>query len=667
MKQRERLSTTERARKLFVGKARDLKDENIFEKVTLVAILAWVGLGSDGLSSSCYGPEESYNALGQYHGMTIFIALAVVLTISIISSSYSQIIKLFPSGGGGYKVATKLLNPKLGMVSGCSLIVDYVLTISISVASGVDAIFSNFPPAYQHLKLSVTLVIILLLLLVNLRGIKESVFSLLPIFIVFLLTHAFTIVYPIFFHTRDFINLVPDATREFKQASHSMGTFAVLIILARAYSMGAGTYTGIEAVSNSMVILKEPRVKTGIATMRLMAFSLGITVLGLLVAYSLFHLKHIPGKTMNANLLEAMTAGWNKWVGQPFVVITLLSEAALLFVGAQTGFLDGPRVISNMAQDNWFPRRFSVLSDRLVTQNGLILMAVSAAFILLVTGGSVNTLIVLYSINVFVTFSLSQAGMVRHWWQVKKNEGSWFTKLLINGLGFFLTLSILCTVLFIKFGEGGWLTILITSSLILFVVKVKGHYDKAATLLGQLDLKMFRQVEGAMLGYEKSHREPPEFNPDMHTACICVNDFNGIGIHTFLKIREDFEKYKNFIFISVGMVDSGTFKGEAELQNLEEDVKYNLKKYEELARAYGCFADSYYAIGTDIADEVKELSKKVVNKYNRVIFFIGNAIFTRPSSLTRMLHSQTQLTLQNRLAHKGFMMVLIPIKLTTTD
>ena len=288
MKPRERLSTTEKARNIFVGKARDLKDERIFEKVTLVAVLAWIGLGSDGLSSSCYGPEESYRALGQYHGMTIFIALAVVITIAIISSSYSQIIKLFPSGGGGYKVATKLLSPQFGMVSGCSLIVDYVLTIAISVASGVDAIFSNFPPAYQPYKLTVTLFVILILLLLNLRGIKESVFSLMPIFVIFLLTHAFTIIYPIFFHTKEFVNLVPDATREFRQAGNNMGTFAVLLILARAYSMGAGTYTGIEAVSNSMVILKEPRAKTGIHTMRLMAFSLGITVLGL--SCSVFHL-----------------------------------------------------------------------------------------------------------------------------------------------------------------------------------------------------------------------------------------------------------------------------------------------------------------------------------------------------------------------------------------
>lgn len=665
MKQRERLSTTERFRKWFVGGARDLKDEKIFEKVTLAAILAWIGLGSDGLSSSCYGPEEAYRALGQYHGMTIFIALAVVVTIMIISSSYSQIIKLFPSGGGGYQVAAKLLSPRIGMISGSSLIVDYVLTISISVASGVDAVFSNFPVSFQVYKLWTSLIIILVLLLLNLRGAKESVFSLMPIFIIFLLTHAFAIFYPIMFHTREVVNLIPEATREFKQASNSIGTFGALMVLARAYSMGAGTYTGIEAVSNSMVILKEPRIKTGIATMRLMAFSLAITVLGLFTAYSIFHLKHIPGKTMNANLLEAMTSGWNPWLGQSFIIITLISEAALLFVAAQTGFLGGPRIISNMAQDRWFPRRFSVLSDRLVTQNGLILMALTAAFILLVTGSNVTTLVVLYSINVFVTFSLSQAGMVRHWWQVKNKESNWVPKMLINGLGLILTVSILLTVVFIKFGEGGWLTILITSSLIFFVVRVRNHYDRAAKLLSRLDTKMFRHVEGAMLAYEKSHREAPAFDEESHTACLCVNEFNGIGINSFLKIREDFDNYKNFIFISVGMVDTGTFKGEEELQNLENNVKYNLRKYEDLARAYGCFADSFYSVGTDVADEVKELSKKVVHKYHRVIFFAGNAIFARPSSLTRMLHNQTQLTLQNRLAHKGFMMVMIPVKLTS--
>ena len=664
MRKREQLSTIERVRHLLVGNARDLKDENIFQKVTLIAILAWIGLGSDGLSSSCYGPEEAYRVLGNYHGMTIFIAFAVVLTIFIISSSYIQIIKLFPNGGGGYQVATKLLSPRMGMISGSSLIIDYVLTIAISVASGVDAIFSNFPVSFQPYKLWATLLIILILLLLNLRGTKESVISLMPIFIIFMLTHVLAIIYPIFFHYREYVDLIPTATHQFREAGKSLGTFTVLLILARAYSMGAGTYTGIEAVSNSMLILKEPRVRTGTNVMRLMAFSLAITVLGLMAAYSLFKLSHVPGQTMNATLLERMTSGWNPFIGRSFAIITLLSEAALLFVAAQTGFLGGPRVVSNMAQDRWFPGRFSVLSDRLVSQNGLVLMAIAAAFVLLVTRGSVNVLVVLYSINVFVTFSLSQTGMVRHWWLEKKKEKHWKYKLFINGIGLLLTVSILITVLFIKFTEGGWLTILITSSLIFFVVRVRNHYDRAEKLIHRLDHRMIKHTDPVIFDFRDSGKKPPEFDPESHTACICVNDYNGVGINTFLKVRADFENYKNFVFISVGMVDSGNFKGIEELNNLENHVNANLLRYRELANAYGCFADFYFTVGTDVADEVKDLSKKVIDKYKRVIFFVGQAIFARPSSLTRMLHNQTQLTLQNRLAHKGFMMVMIPVKLT---
>ena len=153
----------ERFRLLFIGKARDLYDEKIFHKMTLIAFFAWIGLGSDGLSSSCYGPEESYRALGQYTHLTIFIAIAITFTIFIISSSYSQIIKIFPSGGGGYKVATKLLSPQLGMISGCALIVDYILTISLSVSSGVDALFSYLPHFMQSSKL-----IFIVLMVINL-------------------------------------------------------------------------------------------------------------------------------------------------------------------------------------------------------------------------------------------------------------------------------------------------------------------------------------------------------------------------------------------------------------------------------------------------------------------------------------------------------------------
>jgi amino acid transporter len=160
---------------IFIGKARDLEDHSIFHKMSLVAVLAWVGLGADGLSSSCYGPEETMKALITHPALAMFVAIACVATIAIICVSYSQIIELFPGGGGGYLVASKLLSPNAGMVSGCALLVDYVLTIAISIAAGADALFSVLPEAWLPWKLTIALAATLLLTVLNLRGVKESV------------------------------------------------------------------------------------------------------------------------------------------------------------------------------------------------------------------------------------------------------------------------------------------------------------------------------------------------------------------------------------------------------------------------------------------------------------------------------------------------------------
>ena len=190
-----------------------------------------------------------------------------------------------------------------------------------------------------------------------------------------------------------------------------------MALLLKSYSMGAGTYTGIEAVSNGLPILREPRVKTGRRTMVYMGVSLALTVAGLLIAYQLYAVEISPDKTLNAVLFEKMTAGWSHPAGSAFVIVTLFSEAALLIIAAQTGFLDGPRVLANMALDRWFPAQFANLSERLVTRNGVLLMGCSGFIMMLATHGSVDLLVIFYSINVFITFSLSQAGMVRHWWQ----------------------------------------------------------------------------------------------------------------------------------------------------------------------------------------------------------------------------------------------------------
>src|ERR1700687_4087545 len=181
--------------RVLIGPARDLHDPQLFHSLSLVAFLAWVGLGSDGLSSSCYGPEEAFLALGTHQYLAVFLALLMALTVFIISASYAQTIDQFPTGGGGYLVATKLLGEYPGLVSGCALIVDYVLTIAISIASGADAIFSFLPVHWLPYKFWLAVIVVIVMVAMNLRGVKESVIALLPIFLAFVVLHAIMVGY----------------------------------------------------------------------------------------------------------------------------------------------------------------------------------------------------------------------------------------------------------------------------------------------------------------------------------------------------------------------------------------------------------------------------------------------------------------------------------------
>ena len=472
---------------IVIGGSRDPRDSRIFHKISLIAFFAWIGLGADGLSSSCYGPQEAYLALKGHFYLSVFVALATAITIFIISTSYSQIIEIFPHGGGGYLVASKLLSPSIGMVSGCALLIDYVLTIAVSIASGTDAIFSLLPVSGQTYRLAFAVFVVLILMLLNMRGVKESILFLMPIFLTFIATHIFIIIYVFSTHIPALPQVITAVRTDVGSTVSEVGFFGMLFLIMRAYSMGAGTYTGIEAVSNGMPVLREPRVQTAKHTMRYMAVSLAFMVLGLMLTYIFYNIRPQTGKTLNAILFQQATGGWGGNLSHIFILIALVSEAALLFVAAQTGFIDGPRVLGNMAVDRWFPTRFSVLSDRLVTQNGILIMSGLSIALMILSRGSVRFLVVLYSINVFITFSLSQLGMVRHWWNYRKSVKGWIRKLSINGTGLILTSFVLVSMIIFKFNEGGWITLIITGMLVVLAVIIKQHYRQTMEILKRLD------------------------------------------------------------------------------------------------------------------------------------------------------------------------------------
>src|SRR3954469_5685755 len=518
------------AKHVFIGRARELTEQGLFHKLSLVALLAWVGLGADGLSSSCYGPEETYKVLLAHPPLALFVAAMSAITIALICASYSQIISLFPSGGGGYVVASRLLSPAAGVVSGSALLIDYVLTIAISVASAMDAVFSFLPPEMVAWKVAAGVMGIAFLTLLNLRGVRESVLIWVPVFLLFLVTHVFAVGYIFATRASGLGTLLHDTGQSVGAVSKEVGVFGLLALLLRAYSMGAGTYTGIEAVSNGLPILREPRVRTGRRTMVLMALSLGGMVAGLLVAYLLVRVAPEEGKTLNAVLFEQMTAGWPAWLGGTFVKVSLCSAAALLFIAAQAGFLDGPRVLASMALDRWMPTRFAALSDRFVTLNGVMLMGGAALLVLLLTHGDVGLLVVLYSINVFLTFSLSQLGMVRHWWLVRREEKVWRQRLAVNAIGLGLTSFILVTLVILKFHDGGWVTVLLTAALVAVAFAVKRHYDGVKSQLVRLDAILEAPQHPPAAGA----RELAAPSGASRTAVIFVNGFNGLGLHTLL-------------------------------------------------------------------------------------------------------------------------------------
>jgi len=651
------ISVFKKVKDVVIGRAKNPFDTNIFHKLSLIAFLAWIGLGADGLSSSCYGPEAAFVALQGHTYLSIFVALASVVTVFLISASYSQIIELFPSGGGGYVVASKLLSPTVGMLSGCALLIDYVLTIALSVASGVDALFSFLPPEWLAVKLEVAIFMIFFLMILNMRGVKESVEPLIPVFLIFLLTHIIVISYAIVTHA----GMVPEVAREVAQDAHNasaqIGLFGMFMLLLRSYSLGAGTYTGIEAVSNGLSVLREPRVETGKRTMKYMAFSLAFTVFGLMTAYLLFKVIPQPGKTLNAVLFENMTSGWGNW-GHGFIVTTLVSEALLLFVAAQTGFIDGPRVISNMALDRWFPTRFANLSDRLVTQNGILIMGMAALLTLVLAHGKVQLLIIFYSINVFITFLLSQLGMVRHWWNVRQEERKWFRKTLVSGAGFLLTALILTSVVIIKFHEGGWVTLFVTGALAIFALLIKRHYLDVAKMLNRLNTL----VDVVTISAIGSVKNPP-YNESGRTAVILVSGFNGLGLHTLFNITRFFGKeFKNFIFVKVGIFDAGNFKGATEVVRLEAESQKELDRYVNFMREQGFYSEGVFYMGVDIIQESEKIIELVLRRYPSAVVFGGQLVFPSESLWTRWLHNDTAFTLQRKFYQQGIPFVVLPIR-----
>ncbi|HET6580253.1 MAG TPA: APC family permease [Methanoregula sp.] len=643
-----------RARHAIIGAKKNVEDPGIFHKIALFPLLAWIGLGADGVSSSSYGPSEAFIALGDYTYLAVFLGLGTALTVFIISYAYSRIIEHFPSGGGGYIVANHTIGERAGVVSGSALLIDYMLTITVSIAACAEAIFSFLPYSFQPYKLIFACLLILVLIEMNLRGVKESVTVLAPIFLVFIGAHALLLGYGIFAHAPQIAPVAVGIQAGLSRDIAAIGFIGVLAIFLRAYSLGGGTYTGIEAVANGMQIMREPRVKTGKRTMLYMAISLAVLSSGLFACYLLWNVRPVPGQTLNAVLANSIFGGWP--LGGLIALITIFSEAALLFVAAQTGFIDGPRVMANMAIDSWLPRSFALLSERLTMTNGILLMGGSALFVMIFTRGSVLILVTMYAINVFLTFSISEFGMSRFFYRNRATEKDWKRHIPIHLIGLVLCSTILAITLFEKLGQGGWLTLMLTTALVGLCFLIHGHYQRVTKGLRKLDSLL------AVIPATGVKNTNP-VNPHKMTAVQLVTGFHGFGVNTFYSVLKNFPGvYENFIFVSIAVVDSGTFKGTAELKALSESTRNSLVRYVDLAREMGFAADYRMDIGTDVVETAVPLCKNIAQEFPNSTFFTGQIVFRHENPFQKILHNETAFAIQRRLQYSGITTVIMPVR-----
>jgi len=338
------------------------------------------------------------------------------------------------------------------------------------------------------------------------------------------------------------------------------------------------------------------------------------------------------------------------------LIATLAFEAGLLFVAANTGFLGGPAVLSNMAVDSWVPHKFRYLSTRLVTQNGILMMGIAALAILFWTRGSVTLLVVLYSVSVFLTFAISLFGLCLYWWRHRGELDHWKRRFVLSLTGFIICASILAVLLVEKFAAGGWAAALIIAFIGMLCTYIRHHYQGTKSAIQSVDRIFAHQPFG-------NCHEAVQPNPEDQTAVFIVGTSRGGGLHALLWVQRMFPNhFRNFLFVNARTVDSHVYGGEGAVEQMRAEAEDILKFFVDFCQSHGMASASSLGFGTDVVEEVTRLCKGVSKIYPNAIFFTSKLIFEHDNWFIRLLHNQAALAIQRRLHFDGLQMVILPMK-----
>jgi amino acid transporter len=436
------------------------------EEITPVEGLSALSL--DALTSVAYGPEAILIVLAAAGATSLHlilpITIAIVVLLAVLVTSYRQVIDAYPHGGGAYAVSRDNFGPAVSKVAGAALIVDYTLTVAVSIAAGVGALTSAFPSTTPY-TVEMCLGILLVITAFNLRGLGESARAfLLPTFV--FIVGLFAIIAVGLIHPLG-LGAAPSG-RSLVQ-THAVAAVSVFLVL-KAFSAGCSALTGVEAIANGVPLFREPRVARAKQTELLLGVILGAMLIGLAVLAKKFQVQPRTDQTALSQIMgEAVGRHWAYY-------IVSLTITLVLALAANTSFGGLPVLTSLLSRDNYLPHLFGVRDSRLVFGNGVLTLALFSGVLLVVVGGNTNTLIPLFAIGVFIGFTLSQAGLVIHWRRTR--ERAWVRRSVINGIGAVVTASATVVFLLTKFVEGAWVVVVAIPGFILLFNRIERYYER---------------------------------------------------------------------------------------------------------------------------------------------------------------------------------------------